>query len=47
MLLYVVDFKELSRRPRNTTTELQLDELCTLVETLSNWTVVQRVGDVC
>jgi len=44
----VLDFKELSRRPKNTktTAELQLDELCTLVETLNNWTVIERVGAV-
>ena len=41
------DFKELSKRRRNTTPQLQLDELCTLAETLNNWTVVDRVGDVC
>ena len=39
----VSDFKDLSKRQRNTTTQLQLDELCTLVETLNNWTVVDRV----
>ena len=39
-------FKELSKRPRNTTSELQLDELCTLVETLNNWTVIDRVSYV-
>jgi len=44
---FALDFKELSKRRRNTTPQLQLDELCTLVETLNNWTVVDRVGDVC